>query len=235
MPAPSAPDEHRQRKGLLRALAIVALCVAVAGLLSVDALYEGMQGLLLAARPVIAAHPVLGAFLFVGLAAVSALLAFFSSALLVPAAVFTWGQWLTGALLWLGWLLGGMVAYGVGHLVRGGREARPPARIAAYLPHAPSEIGFTLVLLWQLVLPSEIPGYVCGWLGVRFRTYVAAVAVAELPYAVGAVVLGESVVERRVGWVVALGVIAATLGYLLVRVWRRRQQADATSSGGKGE
>jgi uncharacterized membrane protein YdjX (TVP38/TMEM64 family) len=152
----------------------------------------------------------------------------------VPAAVFTWGQWLTGALLWLGWLLGGMVAYGVGHLVRGGREARPPARIAAYLPHAPAEIGFTLVLLWQLVLPSEIPGYVCGWLGVRFRTYVAAVAVAELPYAVGAVVLGESVVERRLGWVVALGVIAATLGYLLVRLWRRRQQADAARSRGDG-
>ena len=234
MPAPREPTSRRQRKGFLRALGIVALCVVVAGLLSVDAVYAGMQELLLAARPVIAAHPVIGAMLFVALAAVSALLAFFSSALLVPAAVFTWGQWLTGALLWLGWLLGGMVAYGVAHLVRGGRDAQPPARIAAYLPHAPSEIGFTLVLLWQLVLPSEIPGYVCGWLGVRFRTYIAAVAVAELPYAVGAVVLGESVVERRLGWVVAFGVLAATLGYLLVRVWRRRQLAAAKArEGGK--
>ena len=90
------------------------------------------------------------------------------------------------------------------------------------------------MLLWQLVLPSEIPGYVCGWLGVRFRTYIAAVAVAELPYAVGAVVLGESVVERRLGWVVAFGVLAATLGYLLVRVWRRRQLAAAKArEGGK--
>lgn len=221
------PDPHRQRRGLLRALGIVALCVAVAGLLSVDAAYEGMQELLLAARPVIAAHPVFGALLFVLLAAVSALLAFFSSALLVPAAVFTWGEWLTGALLWLGWLLGGMFAYGVGHLLRGGRDAPPPARIAPYIPHTVSEIGFPLVLLWQLVLPSEIPGYVCGWLGVRFRTYVAAVAVAEIPYAVGAVVLGESVIERRLGWVVAIGVLAASLAYLLVRVWRRRQQREA--------
>lgn len=235
MPSQSDPEEHRQRRGLLRALAIVAVCVALAGLLSVDAVYAELQKLLLAARPVIAAHPVTGAFLFVALAAVSALLAFFSSALLVPAAVFTWGQWLTGALLWLGWLVGGMFAYWVGHRVRGGREVQPPARIAAYLPRATSEIGFPLVLLWQLVLPSEIPGYVCGWLGLRFRTYVAALAVAEVPYAVGAVVLGESVVERRLGWVVALGVLAAALGYLLLRVWRRRQTQDRKASTGGRE
>ena len=46
--------------------------------------------------------------LFVLLAAISAVLAFFSSALLLPVAVFTWGSKVTFVLLWLGWLLGGI-------------------------------------------------------------------------------------------------------------------------------
>jgi hypothetical protein len=46
---------------------------------------------------------VLGAVVFVLLSAVSAMLAFFSSALLVPAAVFAWGNTLAVGLLWLGY------------------------------------------------------------------------------------------------------------------------------------
>lgn len=229
MPQDAPPPAHAHRKALLRGLAVVALCVLAAALLSVDAVYAGLQSLLLAAEPVIAAHPVLGAVLFVLLAALSAILAFFSSALLVPAAVFTWGQWLTGALLWVGWLLGGLFAYGVGHsLRRSSAEPRAaPGRFAAYLPRSGEELRFPLVLLWQLVLPSEIPGYVCGWLGVPLRTYLSAVAIAELPYAVGAVLLGESVVERRTGWVVALGLVAAVVAYALVRVLQSRQRGSA--------
>ena len=80
------------------------------------------------------------------------------------------------------------------------------------------------MLLWQSVLPSEIPGYLCGYLGVPFRTYVLAVAVAELPYAIGAVLVGDSVVNRHTGWLVALGLVAAILGYLMFRVLHRRMQ-----------
>jgi uncharacterized membrane protein YdjX (TVP38/TMEM64 family) len=80
-----------------------------------------------------------------------------------------------------------------------------------------------MVLLWQLVLPSEIPGYVCGWLGVPRRTYLAAVAVAEIPYAIGAVLLGESVVKRHTGWLLALGMLAAVLVYALVRLQQARR------------
>lgn len=217
---------HSHRKALLRALAIVLACGVVAALLSVDSVYAGLQRVLLAAEPLIAAHPVLGAVAFVVLAAASAVLAFFSSALLVPAAVFTWGQWLTGALLWLGWWLGGLFAYSVGRALRGAStdpDGRPPGRFAAYLPAPTQPLGFPLVLLWQLVLPSEIPGYVCGWLRVPRRTYLAAVAVAELPYAAGAVLLGESVVQRNTGWLLALGVLAAVLVYALVRMLQARQ------------
>jgi uncharacterized membrane protein YdjX (TVP38/TMEM64 family) len=47
---------------------------------------------------------------------------------------------------------------------------------------------------------------------VRFATYAAALALGELPYAVGAVLAGESVLQREGGWLVALGVAAAVLG-----------------------
>lgn len=225
---PAADHAATHRRGLLRALLILGLCIAAALLLTVDSVYAGMQRLLEAAEPVIAAHPVAGALLFVALAAVSAVLAFFSSALLVPAALYAWGPWLTGALLWVGWWLGGLFAYTVGSMLRGagGGSAGLPARVAEHLPKAGQPLHFSLVLMWQLVLPSEIPGYICGWLGIPRRTYLAAVAVAELPYAVGAVLLGESVVERHTGWLLLLGVLAALLAYVLVRALHARQSRD---------
>lgn len=203
---------------------VVLICVSAALLLSVDLVYDGLQRLLAGAEPLISAHPLLGILVFVLLSAVSAMLAFFSSALLVPAAVYSWGSTLTVGLLWLGWLLGGMFTYWLGHGLRRppGEAAGPPGRFASYLPKASAEINFPLVLLWQLALPSEIPGYLCGYLGVSFRVYLSALAVAELPYAAGAVLLGESVVNRRLGWLVGLGALAATIGFFLIRMLQRR-------------
>ena len=71
------------------------------------------------------------------------------------------------------------------------------------------EVTFALVLLLHLAMPSEIPGYLCGYIGVRRRTYFAALAVAELPYAFGAVMLGDGVVNRHIGWLVAFGLAGA--------------------------
>lgn len=220
---PPAPP-HPHTRALVRALIIVLICVSAALFLSIDSVYHGLQRMLAEAEPLISAHPLLGAFVFVLLSALSAMLAFFSSALLVPAAVFAWGNTLAVFLLWLGWLLGGVFTYSLGRGLRRppGGESGPPSRFAAYLPKVSAEIGFPLVLLWQLALPSEIPGYLCGYLGVPFRTYVAALAVAELPYAIGAVLLGESVVNRKLGWLVALSVVGATIGFFLVRMLQKR-------------
>jgi uncharacterized membrane protein YdjX (TVP38/TMEM64 family) len=210
-------------RSLVRAGVIILACVLVSLLLSVDSIYEGLRSLLADAEPLISAHPISGAVVFVLLAAASAILAFFSSALLVPAAVFTWGNTLTILLLWLGWLIGGIAMYWLGHSVRRpDTNSEHPGRFAAYLPKNPEAVGFPLVLLWQLALPSEIPGYLSGYLGVRFKTYLIALALGELPYAAGAVLLGESIVNRRISLLLALGLAFATIGYLLVRLLRRR-------------
>lgn len=211
-------------RSLLRLLAVVIACASVALLLSIDAVYQGLQQLLATAEPLISAHPVLGAAVFVLLSLLSAILAFFSSALLVPAAVFAWGVPLTVFLLWLGWLLGGMAMYALGRSLRRAphQQSRQRSRLSQYLPETPQQVGFPLVLLWQLALPSEVPGALCGYLGVSFRTYVIALALGELPYAIGAVLLGDSVVNRQLGSLVALGVLFATLGYFLLRRLHRR-------------
>lgn len=224
----ASPASRRGSRSLVRVLLVLLICVMAALLLSVDWVYSGMHRLLAAAEPLISGHPVLGALAFVLLSALSAILAFFSSALLVPAAVFAWGNALTLVLLWIGWLLGGICMYWLGHGMRGsnGDKAAPGGRFAAYLPRVSREVSFPLVLLWQLALPSEIPGYLCGYLRVPFRTYVVALAIGELPYAAAAVWLGQSVVDRQVGWLVALGVVFASFLLLFLRLLRRRLDRD---------
>lgn len=203
-----------------RAVAVLLLCTSVALLLSVDAVYETVQRALTAAETLIAAHPALGAVVFVLLAAVSALLAFFSSALLLPAAVFTWGNTFTFVLLWLGWLLGGIGTYALGHALRTPEwdASRTPGQFLFYLRRLRGDITFVLVLLLCLALPSEVPGYLCGYLGVRLRTYFAALALAEFPYAVGAVLLADGVVNRHIGWLVAFGLVGAASSLYALRV-----------------
>ncbi|HEV8694840.1 MAG TPA: VTT domain-containing protein [Lysobacter sp.] len=192
-----------------RALGTLVVCVLLALLLSVDSLYALMQELLGAAKPVITAHPFWGGVLFVALSALSAMLAFFSSALLVPVAVYSWGRLATIMLLWMGWLLGGACAYGLGRFL-----GRPLVRTLAtahlsefYLERLPAQVNFPIALLIQLALPSEIPGYLFGMLRVRFGTYLTALALVELPFAAGTVLLGESIVERQGAWLLILALV----------------------------
>lgn len=208
-------------------MALLALVAAAAAALSLDAIHAPLMRVLDAAGPIIAAHPRLGAIVFVVLSAISAMLAFFSSAVLVPAALVVWDRWITIALLWLGWLLGGVAAYGIGRVF-----GRPlintvgSARLIAFHQRRVSAgMRFPTVLLLQFALPSEIPGYLLGILRVRFRTYIAALALVELPYAVGTVLLGESIVQQRAGWLLVIGAagvgVAALAAYLLRRHFRR--------------
>ena len=70
------------------------------------------------AEGVINEYPVAGAVVFFALSAASAMLAFASSAILVPPATEVWGQPVTFLLLWGGWTAGAITAYGIGRLAR---------------------------------------------------------------------------------------------------------------------
>jgi hypothetical protein len=84
------------------------------------------------------------------------------------------------------------------------------------------------VLLFQLAVPSEIPGYVLGLAGCRFRTFVIAMALGELPFAIGAVYLGESFLDRNYALLLAIGITGIAFSWVMFR-----RAATTGSSDGK--
>ena len=193
--------------------------VLLAGLVAWSAgLHQQIVSLVELSEPVIARHPVGGAFLFVGLAALSAVLVFFSSILIVPFGVHVWGEAVCFLLLWAGWFLGGALTYMIGRrygwpVVRWILSERVATEYRARIPRSRS---FLPVLLVQLALPSEAVGYLCGLVHVPPPVYFAALAAAELPYALGTVLLGTAFFRREY-----VALLAVSLAGLLLLGWTR--------------
>ena len=57
---------------------------------------------------------------------------------------------------------------------------------------------------------------------VPFRIYALALAIAELPYAVGTVLIGDSLLQQRTGLLLSLGVLGAMASGIAVHRLRRR-------------
>jgi uncharacterized membrane protein YdjX (TVP38/TMEM64 family) len=209
------------------AVAIALVGVGLAALASSATLHAGIIRLLSAAESIIALHPRWGAALFIAASAVSAMLAFFSTAVIVPVAVLTWGVPTTVVMLWVGWLLGGVGAYSVARWL--GRAAvlalTSGTALSTFERRLQTRAPFGLVLLFQVALPSEVPGYVLGLARYPFLKYLAVVGLGELPYAVGTVYLGESFLRRRGFVLVAVGVGAG-----LFSVWALRRLQKRLSS-----
>jgi uncharacterized membrane protein YdjX (TVP38/TMEM64 family) len=166
---------------------------------------------------------VLAAALVVIFAALAAMLAFVSSWAIVPFAVFTWGTTETLFLLWSGWLLGGAAAYTVGRFL-----GRPGVRwltssdvLSRYEQRITPRSAFGLVLLLQLGLPSEIPGYLLGLVRYPFRWYLLSLALAEMLHGIATVYIGAGLVQRRplpvVLTVVALALLMGSAAWGLRR------------------
>jgi uncharacterized membrane protein YdjX (TVP38/TMEM64 family) len=211
-------------------LVTLVLAAALAVLLA-RPVHDQMLSWLGASESLIREHPETGMGVFVALAAVSALLAFFSSALLVPIAVYAWGPLTCVVLLWIGWLLGGVIAYLVGRHV-----GRPvvrmllrPSTFERYEGWSRSSVGFVPVFLLQLALPSDVTGYLLGLARCPFGIFLAAVAAAELPYAIGAVYFGASFLERDLLPLILLGLTGALLSVLAARGLRTRSGGQAGS------
>ena len=202
--------------------------VMTAAFTSSDTLHRGLAQILGLSREVMVAYPTTGKVVFVLLSIVSAAAAFFSSAIVVPIAVYAWGSSTTFLLLWAAWLAGGACSYLIGRTV--GRSLAgwlaPRERVDYYAAKLSSRASFATILLFQLALPSEVPGYVLGAVRYRFLGYFAALALAELPFALGAVYLGESFIRRDLPLVAGIGVAGLLLTLLAVRALRRRFAVD---------
>lgn len=225
---PIPPDGlPRPRRALALAVLVVLVGIAVAS----DTLHARLSALIVSGEGLIAHAPAAGMAVFVVLSAFSAMFAFFSSGLLSPVAIAAWGKAGTFGLLWLGWLLGGIVTYAVGRYL--GRSAASvfvrPETLALWEARVGSRAHVTHVLLFQIAMPSEVLGYVLGLVRYSFRTYLAVLAVTEVPYALAVVYLGESFLDgdARTFLVIGAAVVAASAAlYYLVR--RTAAQGGAT-------
>lgn len=211
-------------RGWTRALVLLLLLGGLAFVVSSSAFQSVLSSGLGKVEPVIAEHPFWGALLFLLLAAFSAMLAFFTSSVLVPVAIHAWGKLACALLLWLGWILGGACAYGIARF--GGRPVvrwlTSHRSLARYEERISRQTPFGLVLLFQLAVPSEIPGYVLGLARYGLRRYLLVLALAELPYAVGTAYLGESLLKQRTFLLLGLGALAIFFSTWALHVLRRR-------------
>ncbi len=205
-----------------RLAALAALVAAATLVVESDSLHGRLADVVAWAERLVARAPVAGMAVFVVLSAFSAVFAFFSSSVLSPVAVAAWGTPGAFGLLWLGWLLGGAMTYGVGRFI--GRSAAglfvDGQTLAAWELRFSSRAHVAHVLLFQVAMPSEILGYVLGLVRYSFRTYIAVLAVTEIPYALAVVYLGESFLTGNAGMFLLVGaaVVATSTGlYWLVR------------------
>jgi uncharacterized membrane protein YdjX (TVP38/TMEM64 family) len=138
--------------------------------------------------------------------------------------VYAWGKPLSLLLLWAGWLLGGALAYASARVL--GRPFVRWLTSEAALQRFDRRLGpdtkFSHILLLQAALPSEIPGYLLGLAGYPFRKYLAALALAELPFVFATVYLSAGFVNAQVGVVLAVGVAIAVFSVAAFQVLRRR-------------
>lgn len=205
---------------------LIAVVLLGALLASSAEIHRRMIDAINLAEPAISQFPVVGALLFMALAAVSAMFVFVSSVVLVPVGLQVWGAPGSFLLLWAGWALGGVITYGVGRLL--GRPAvqrlLSGGTLEKYAGRIPQEGSFLTILLIQLAVPSDVSGYFFGLLSYPFRRYLGALVLAELPYALGTIFVGAAFVGQQPLLLLAVAVIAlAALG------WRRyRRRRDET-------
>ncbi len=213
---------------LRRHLLIVGLLIIVAGLIAAsDTLHDKTEAIIFWTEGVISQAPLLGMLVFVLLAMLSAMVAFFSSALLAPVAVYAWGKAGCLALLWGGWFLGGIVSYCIGRFF--GRSVVSlligEEKIANWESQISERTSFMHILGFQAIVPSEIPGYVLGILRYRFLFYIAALGITEIPYAIAAVYLGESFLNGESIVFIVIGVSIILLAAFLFQIRRRPVQS----------
>jgi uncharacterized membrane protein YdjX (TVP38/TMEM64 family) len=212
------------RDYLQRHIVIVGTFIVVAGLIAAsDTLHDRTAEVIVWMEAVISQAPILGMAIFVLLSMFSAMVAFFSSAVFAPVAIYAWGKTGTFLLLWLGWLLGGVLSFCVGRFLGRAVAGRivDEKKIEGWERELGTRARFAHILLFQAAVPSEIPGYVLGILRYSFPLYLLALAVTELPYAVATVYLGESFLEGEGVVFILLGFTVIALSMFLFR-WIRK-------------
>ena len=216
------------RRNLQRHLLVLGALIIVAGLVAAsDTLHNRTQEIIVWTEGIISQAPLLGMLVFVLLAMLSAMVAFFSSALLAPVAIYAWGEAGCLALLWLGWCLGGIISFCIGRYLGHSAVSKiiGEEKIAGWQNTLSERTRFVHILFFQAIVPSEIPGYLLGILRYPFLLYLAALGITEIPYALATVYLGESFLEGRGVVIILVGIGFILLAASLLHIHRRLVQS----------
>lgn len=212
------PLHHR------RVVYLVVFLAIVAAITTSDVVHDAFVDVLRTAEGVMREYPRAGMAIFVLLAAMSAMLSFFSSSALVPIGVFVWGPTTTALLLWIGGVSGGSFGYWFARTLgrRIVKRLVPEAPFRRYETFFRERARWQTILLFRVALQSELPSYVLGALRYPFPKYLPMMILAELPYVLFATYLGQSLIDRN-GMIFA---IALLLGVSLTVVAFRALQRE---------
>ena len=200
---------HVSRRSSWRGLALAVLAVLLVFMVTSAAFKGHIDDAAAWSIRFAQSHPFQGSTIFFLSAAGSAMLAFASSALLVPPATVVWGKLGAFFLLWGGWTLGAVAAYGLGRLatpllIRLGYGKK----LVKYQRYVSRKMRFWSVLIFCIVVPSEVPGYLFGSAHYPFWKFIAAIGIAEAIYAYALVVVGERLLTMRPSFVfIGVGIL----------------------------
>lgn len=195
-----------------------------------ETLQNGFYGAVLWGEQLLQAQPILGAVFFFFFSLVSAMLAFASSALLIPSAILTWGVPATYIFLLGGWIAGAVCTYWIGS-----RLARPALaaflseeKVRYYEGFVSQNTSFWIIFLFCLAAPSEISGYIFGTLHSRFVTFILAAALAEAIYAFGTILAVQGILNNEIffaGRMITLSVIlVVTASLILLYIQKKKNR-----------
>ncbi|MBI5079636.1 VTT domain-containing protein [Candidatus Wolfebacteria bacterium] len=175
-------------------------------------------------------NPALMMFLFVALAAFSAMLSFFSSVIFVPVAIVAWGEFATAFLLLVGWLIGGLMAYFAAYLYG------PPLvkkiigdeKFNHHTEYLLTRSKLWMIILFRLTIPSEVADYLLGLIKYPFSRYILAAFITELPIAVVSSYAGNAFIKQDFFSVIFYATIAIIILALFGYFSRRKFKAYKT-------
>lgn len=225
----------KSRHPICLLFALLAAIAVLTVVMKSEAFRQVIESITTWAEQLMVEHPARGAAAFFLVSGLSAILAFASSIVLVPAANLAWGKLLTFFLLWGGWMAGALLTYGIGKVARpllnrfGYRD-----KLEKYQQYASNRMPFWALLLFCIAVPSEIPGYVFGSMRYSLPKFMAAIGIAEALYAIGSVAAGESIAVAEPGPVIGILILfvsmAAGAGMWLRRSRKRKNVASGYKS-----
>jgi uncharacterized membrane protein YdjX (TVP38/TMEM64 family) len=120
-----------------------------------------------------------------------------------------------------------MTAYGIGRTLGRPvvRALTSPDAVERFENRISRHAPFGLVFLFQLAMPSEVPGYVLGLGRYSFPKYLVILGMVELPFAIGTVHLGASFLEQRTAMLLAIGAAGVALTTWAIYTLQKRLSA----------